>query len=157
MRATILANTTFQTLIAITAKFDLETIQIDTVNAFVYCDLDKIVYIKLPLGFNKGKKDKILHLRKALYRLQQSPLLQQKNFISLLTKLGFKEVPQKPYIMLKDRIVVFFYVNNIIFCYRKTDKKKAQEAIKELSKEYQISTFSELKWFLEIYMLHDYS
>ena len=40
---------------AITVKFDLETTQIDTVNAFVYCDLDEVIYIKLPLGFNKGK------------------------------------------------------------------------------------------------------
>jgi hypothetical protein len=53
---------------AITAKFNLETTQIDTVNAFVYCDLNKVVYIKLPLGFNR-KKDKVLRLRKALYGL----------------------------------------------------------------------------------------
>ena len=60
---------TFQTLIAITIKFDLEITQIDTVNAFVYCDLDEVVYIKLPLGFNIGKIDKVLRLRKALYGL----------------------------------------------------------------------------------------
>jgi len=59
----------------ITAKFDLETIYIDAVNAFVYCDLNKVVYIKLPPGFNKGKKDKVLRLRKALYRLQRLLLL----------------------------------------------------------------------------------
>jgi len=69
MRATILASTTFRTLIAITVKFDLETTQIDTVNVFVYCNLNKVVYIKLPLGFNKGKTDKVLRLRKALYGL----------------------------------------------------------------------------------------
>ena len=55
--------------------------------------------------------------------------------------------------MLKNGIVVFFYVDNIVFCYRKTNKKKTQKAIKELSKKYQISTFSELKWFLRIYIL----
>jgi len=38
--------------------------------------------------------------------------------------------------MLKGRIVIFFYINDIVFYYRKIDKKKAQEAIKELSKEY---------------------
>jgi len=54
---------------AITTKFDLETTQIDTVNAFIHYDLNKVVYIKLPPGFNKGKKDKVLRLRKALYRL----------------------------------------------------------------------------------------
>jgi len=60
---------------AITAKFDLETTHIDTVNAFIHYDLNKVVYIKLLPGFNKGKTDKVLRLRKALYRLQQSPLL----------------------------------------------------------------------------------
>ena len=54
---------------AITIKFNLEMTQIDAVNIFVHCDLNKVVYIKLPLGFNNGKKDKVLHLRKALYRL----------------------------------------------------------------------------------------
>jgi len=52
----------------ITAKFNLETTQINTVNVFVYYNLNKVVYIKLPLGFNKGKIDKVLRLRKALYR-----------------------------------------------------------------------------------------
>jgi hypothetical protein len=59
--------------------------------------------------------------------------------------------------MLKGGIVVFFYVDDIVFCYRKIDKKKAYKAIKELSKEYQISTLGELKWFLGIYMLRNRS
>jgi len=59
--------------------------------------------------------------------------------------------------MLKSKIVIFFYVNNIVFCYKKTNEKKIQKAIKELSKEYQMSTFGELKWFLRIYMLCNYS
>jgi hypothetical protein len=53
---------------AITVKFNLETTQIDTVNAFIYYDLDKVIYIKPPLGFNR-KKDIVLRLRKALYGL----------------------------------------------------------------------------------------
>ena len=54
---------------AITIKFSLEIIQIDIVNIFIYYNLNNVVYIKLPPGFNKGKKDKVLYLRKALYRL----------------------------------------------------------------------------------------
>jgi len=75
MRATILASTTFQTLMAITIKFNLEMTQIDIVNVFVYYDLNEVVYIKLRLGFNIRKKDKVLRLRKALYGLRQSLLL----------------------------------------------------------------------------------
>ena len=54
---------------AITIKFNLKTTQIDTVNVFVYYNLNKVVYIRLPLGFIKGKIDKVLRLRKALYKL----------------------------------------------------------------------------------------
>ena len=53
---------------AITIKFNLETTQIDIVNVFIHCDLNKVVYIKLLLGF-KGKIDKVLRLKKALYGL----------------------------------------------------------------------------------------
>ena len=54
---------------AITAKFNLEITQIDIVNIFIHYDLNKVIYIKLLLGFNKGKEDKILYLKKALYKL----------------------------------------------------------------------------------------
>ena len=54
---------------AITVKFNLEMTQIDIINIFIYYNLDKVVYIKLPPGFNNRKKDKVLYLRKALYRL----------------------------------------------------------------------------------------
>jgi len=53
----------------ITAKFNLETTQIDIVNVFIYYNFNKVIYIKLLLGFNKGKIDKVLRLRKALYGL----------------------------------------------------------------------------------------
>jgi len=59
--------------------------------------------------------------------------------------------------MLKGKIIIFFYIDDIVFCYKKTNKKKVQKAIKELSKEYQISIFSKLKWFLEIHVLHNHS
>ena len=142
---------------AVTAKFDLETIQMDAVNAFVHCDLDEVVYMRMPPGFNQGKNDKVLRLRKALYGLRRSPLLWQKNLTSSLRELGFKEVPQEPCVMLKGGVVVFFYVDDIVFCHRKEDKEKAQEMIQELKKEYQMSILGELKWFLRIYVLLDRS
>jgi hypothetical protein len=55
-RATTLASTTFRTLMTITAKFDLETQQMDAVNAFVHCDLDETVFMKMPPGFEQQGK-----------------------------------------------------------------------------------------------------
>jgi hypothetical protein len=73
IRATTLASTTFCTLMAMTARFNLETRQLDAINAFVNCDLDEVVYIRFPLGFEKPEK--VLLLKKALYRLRRSSLL----------------------------------------------------------------------------------
>jgi len=152
-RATTLASTAFRTLMAITAKFDLETTQLDAVNAFVHCDLDEVVYMKMPPGFTK--QGKVLRLRKALYGLRRSPLLWQKNLTSSLRDLGFKEVPQEPCVMLNGSIIVFFYVDDIVFCYRKKEEEKANELIRKLQKRFNIQPLGDLKWFLGIHVLRD--
>lgn len=152
-RATTLASTAFRTLMAVTAKFDLETIQMDAVNAFVHCDLDEVVYMKMPPGF--AKAGKVLRLRKALYGLRRSPLLWQRNLTSSLKELGFKEVPQEPCVMLNGGVVVFFYVDDIVFCYRKKDKERTRDLIRELQKEYEMNILGELRWFLGIHILRD--
>jgi hypothetical protein len=54
---------------AITIKFNPGMTQIDIVDIFIYYNFNKVVYIRLLLRFNKGKIDKVLYLRKALYRL----------------------------------------------------------------------------------------
>ena len=56
-----------------TAQFDLETHQLDAINTFINYDLDELVYMRLPPGFEKPGK--VLLLQKALYRLRRSPLL----------------------------------------------------------------------------------
>ncbi|TMC14028.1 MAG: hypothetical protein E6J34_24090, partial [Chloroflexi bacterium] len=88
-RATTLATTSFRVLLAIVAKFDLETLQMDAVNAFVHAELDELVYMRLPPGF--GQPNKVAKLSKALYGLRRSPLLWQTKFTSALKELRFSE------------------------------------------------------------------
>ena len=45
----------------------------DAVNAFVHCDLDEVVYMRMLPGFNQGKSDKVLRLRKALMDVKDPP------------------------------------------------------------------------------------
>ena len=152
-RATTLASTAFRTLMAIIAKFDLKTVQMDAVNAFVHCDLDEVVYMKMPPGYMK--QGKVLRLRKALYGLRRSPLLWQTNLTSSLRSLGFKEVPQEPCVMLNGGIVVFFYVDDIVFCYRKHEEERTRALIRELQKTYIMNILGELRCFLGIHVLRD--
>ena len=41
----------FRALMAIAAEYDLELVQMDAVNAFVHCELDELVFMRMPLGF----------------------------------------------------------------------------------------------------------
>jgi hypothetical protein len=64
-------------------------------------------------------------------------------------------VPQELCVVISDRAVVFYYVNNIVFAYRKQDKPLIDKAIKGLKKQFKITNYSELKWFLGIHILKD--
>jgi len=107
----------------------------------------------MPPGF--AKEGKVLRLQKALYGLRRSPLLRQMNLTSSLKELGFKEAPQKPCVMLNEGVVVFCYVDDIVFYYRRKDVEKTQGLIQELQREYQINILGELTWFLGIHVLRD--
>jgi len=152
-RATTLASTAFRALMGITAKFDLETLQMDAVNAFINCKLDEVVYMHQPPGF--GDRGKVLRLRKALYGLRRSPLLWQQELTGTFKRLGFREVPQEPCVMINGGVVVFFYVDDIVFCYRKRDEARAKVFVDQLQQSYKMNMLGPLKWFLGIHILRN--
>ncbi|KAM4067467.1 reverse transcriptase (RNA-dependent DNA polymerase) [Hirsutella rhossiliensis] len=143
----------FRTLMALAAEYDLELDQMDAINAFVNCPLEEeeVVFMKMPPGFER--RGKVLRLRKALYGLRRSPLLWQQHLTASLEKIGFKTVPQEPCVMMKGAVIVFFYVDDIIWAYRKRDQQVATEAISGLQQRYKMSILGEPKWFLGIRIL----
>src|SRR6266566_5023757 len=69
IKTTTLVTISFRTLLTLIIKFDLEILQMDTVNMFVYINLDELVYIKNPSGFPLPKT--VFKLNKALYSLKR--------------------------------------------------------------------------------------
>src|SRR5438046_2348382 len=55
-RATTLTSMMFQALMTITAKFDLETVQMNVVNVFVNSKLDEMMYIKQSSEFETDNR-----------------------------------------------------------------------------------------------------
>ena len=72
-RATTLVIISLRVLPAVAVKFDLETLQLDAIKAFVHTNLDETVFMKIPP--ENGEPSKVLRLNKALYILWLSPLL----------------------------------------------------------------------------------
>lgn len=91
-RATTLAARTLRTMLAIIAAFDLETMQMDAVNAFLNSKLVKPIYVHYPQGY--GKKGYVLVLHQALYGLCIAPSLWQQEISQKLTHFGLKAVPE---------------------------------------------------------------
>ncbi|KAK1920498.1 hypothetical protein P3342_002798 [Pyrenophora teres f. teres] len=151
--AATLASRSFRMLTAIAAKHDLELKQYDVTNAFVHATIDREVFMRMPRGYQKPGT--VLRLNKALYGLRISPLLWQREFTSTLRALGFQEVPHEPCCLIKDGIIIFFYVDDIILAYHKDMENQAQQAIKRLQDKYLFTGGNDLQWFLGVEIIRD--
>jgi hypothetical protein len=74
-----------------------------------------------------------------------------------LQKIGFKAVPHEPCCLTCDDIVVFFYVDDIVFAFPKRKTAHAQEMIELLKARYHLSGGADLQWFLGIEVVRDRS
>ena len=90
------------------------------VNTFPNAKFDEEVYIELLDGFKI--QGKIALLLQTLYSLRQFLLFWQQLLIETLTTLGLQPVPDEPYIMINDWLIVFFFVDDIIYVYRVIDE-----------------------------------
>lgn len=99
MRWYVRSNAGSQLFLAIAARFDLEWIWYDTVNAFVHAKLGENDVMKMPPGYRKPSK--ILRLNRALYGHRKSPIPWHKVFYTwrssstLMTPMTREEL--KPY------------------------------------------------------------
>ncbi len=131
-RDTTLEITSLCVLLAVVAKFDFETLQLDVVNAFVHASLDETVFMRMPPGY--GKQGKVFKLNRTLYGLRRSLLLWQQKLKDKMRKLGFEEILQEPCVVQKNGIICFFYVDDIVFAFKKDYGDEIERTVASLSK-----------------------
>jgi hypothetical protein len=64
---------TIRAILALAAKENWKVLLLDVKSAVLQWDLLEDIYVDQPLGYQKGKGDKVYTLRKALYGLKQAP------------------------------------------------------------------------------------
>jgi hypothetical protein len=151
--AATLAAKSFRILMALAARWDLQLKQLDAVNAFPNSPLDEEVYIELPDGFKQPGM--IGRLLRALYGLRRSPLLWQKLLSTTLTDLGLKCVPEEPCLFVNDWLIVFFFVDDIVYMFRDSDKDRANKFCQQLTRKFKMRDLGNLRWFLGIRIIRD--
>jgi hypothetical protein len=153
--AATLAGRSFRTVMAIAARFDLELLQFDAVNAFANADLDEDVFMRMPPGYRRHQT--ILKLNKALYGLRRSPLLWQRTISRALGNLDFKAVPHEPCAFTRNGVIIFFYVDDIVIAFRESQRQDALRTMIQLRSRYQLTGGEPLQWFLGMEILRDRS
>ena len=73
-----------------------------------------------------------------------------------MKKLGFEKILQELCLIKKNGIIGFFYIDNIVFAFKKDQCDKFANIIVSLSKTFTIEKKRELKWFLGLYVICDY-
>ena len=153
--AATLATRVFRTLMSVAAHFDLDIYQLDAINAFTNAILDETVYIKCPDGFTTPSY--YLELKRALYGLPRSPLLWFNDLSATMRKLVLEPVPECACLFTNDKLIVFFFVDDIcVLCHpRNLDSYDTFRS--QLINEYEMRDMGELKWFLGIRVVRDRS
>jgi hypothetical protein len=121
----------------------------------VHAPLDEEVFMRMPPGYRRPGR--ILKLNRALYGLRRSPYLWQQHLSKTLKELGFQIISHEPCCAIKNGIIVFFYVDDIVFAYCKKDEQIAESIVQELKSKYKLTGGDDLRWFLEIEVIRDRS
>jgi hypothetical protein len=125
-------------------------------NVFLNAHLDKIVYVQTPDPYVE-ELGKLLELKRALYRLKDAPLLWYKHLKETLIKLGLRPVKEVPCLFINERLIVFFYVDDIVVLVHPDHLDNHRLFERELEAVYDLRKLGELKWFLGIRVLRDWT
>ena len=132
---------TIRTLLSVAAKKKMKLAQIDVSTAFLYGDLEEVIYMKQPKGYDDGS-GKVCRLIKSLYGLKQGPRCWNEKFSKYLIKLGFKKSRADPCLFVKrtNSAEIFFalYVDDGLIA--ANSEKELQQFISDLKREFKITS-----------------
>ena len=69
--------------------------------------------------------------------------------------LGLEAVSEDVCVYHDEKILVFFYVDDIIVMFRREDQARFEEVREGLFQAYEMKDLGELKWFLGIQVIRD--
>jgi hypothetical protein len=151
--AIILAARTFRALMTIATAFDLDIWQYDAVSAFINNSIDEKIYNECLDDFIKS--DFCWKLQKALYDLKQISILWYRNLINVLEDLRLMSILEINCLYANDWLILFFYVNDIIILFMKSNANRMRIFEKALMQRFEMRILDSLQWFLSIRITRD--
>ena len=138
-------------LLVISIILQLQTQQVDYVNAFCQAPLDQTVFVELPSGFEVSNK--VLLLQQSVYGLRQSPLNFYKHLRQDLESRGFTKSNHDDCLFTNGTVIVLFWVDDCIF-YAK-DSTCIDKIIDSLKDGFLLEKEDDMAGFLGLSILRD--
>lgn len=142
---------TIRIIFSIAVNLDWKLVQLDIKNAFLNGELNELVYMDIPSGYETIEtKGKICKLKRSIYGLKQSPRAWFSKFTAVVRSYGFKQDNSDHtlfvYLSGTSSVILIVYVDDIILtgnCNIEIDKAKGYLAAK-----FEIKDLGSLRYFL---------
>ncbi len=149
---TTLASKIFRIMMTLVADFHLKIKQLDAVNVFLNVFNDEKIYCHMSNEYKQFKK--ILKLLWALYDQKKSLLLWLRILIGKCIQLELNFIFDEFCLFSNDNeILMFFYVNDIVFAFTASRKKDAENLIRRLKDIFDMRDLDSLNFFLDVRIL----
>ncbi|GJS62213.1 retrotransposon protein, putative, ty1-copia subclass [Tanacetum coccineum] len=154
----VVRHTSIRVILALTACKDYELEQLDVKTAFLHGNLEEVIYMRQPPGYEQGNK--VCLLKKSLYGLKQSPRQWYRRFDEYMLSNGFKRSSYDSCIYYRSYapgkyIYLLLYVDDmLIACKSKAEIGSTKSLLK---KEFNMEELEEAKKILRMEIVRDQS
>jgi hypothetical protein len=150
--AATLASKIFRMMMTLVADFHFKIKQLNVVNVFLNVFNDEKIYCHMSNEYKNLKK--ILKLLRALYDQRKSSLLWLRILIDKCIKFELNSISDEFCLFSNDNeILMFFYVNDIVFAFTASRKKNAENLIRRLKNIFDMRDLDSLNFFLDVRIL----
>ncbi len=150
--AVTFASKIFRMMMTLIVDFHLKIRQLDAVNVFLNVFNDEKIYCHMSNEYKQFKK--ILKLLRALYKQRKSFLLWLRILIDKCIELELNSIFDEFCLFSNDNeILMFFYVNDIVFAFTASRKKNAKNLIRRLKNIFDVRNLDSLNFFLDVRIL----
>nr|GEW78285.1 retrotransposon protein, putative, Ty1-copia subclass [Tanacetum cinerariifolium] len=151
-------HTSIRVILALTACKDFELEQLDVKTAFLHGNLEEVIYMRQPPGYEQGNKACLL--KKSLYGLKQSPRQWYRRFNEYMLSNGFKRSSYDICVYYRsyapgEYIYLLLYVDDmLIACKSKAEIGSTKSLLK---REFDMKDLGEAKKILGMEIIRDWS
>ncbi len=153
--AATLASKIFRMMMTLIADFHFKIKQLNAVNVFLNVFNDEKIYCHMSNEYKQFKK--VLKLLRALYDQRKSLLLWLRILIDKCIELELNSIFDEFCLFSNDNeILMFFYVNDIVFAFTASREKDAKNSIRRLKDIFDMRNLNSLNFFLDVRILQKF-